>query len=238
MTDRPRKPPSDGPFGLPATPGDGSLSARLPVGRHGLPRGFVERNQRNRLMAAALEVFATRGYAEGSVADVIAAAGVSRNAFYTHFADKEACLLATHDVLVDWLAEETGRPLAAADWGHRVVAFVGALTARLADDPRLTRLLTVEILRAGAPARARHEQLVGRLADALSAGRDHAADAPPTSAILEPLLVSGALGFAARLVDAAIAGRLADLASELSEVLLAPYLGRAAAHRIAVSEGA
>jgi AcrR family transcriptional regulator len=210
------------------------LLARLPVGRHGLPREFVERNQRNRLMAAALEVFATRGYAEGSVADVIAAAGVSRTVFYAHFADKEACLLATYDVLVDWLAEEAAGVPAAEDWVHRVVAVVGSLAARLSADPRLARLLTVEILRAGAPARARHEEVVGRLADALAGGRDCAADMPPTSAVLEPLLVSGAIGFAARLVDSGMAGRLADLASELSEVLLAPFLGRAAAHRIAV----
>jgi AcrR family transcriptional regulator len=203
------------------------------VGRHGLPREFVERNQRNRLLAAALEVFAGRGYVEASIADVVRTAGVSRNAFYAHFADKEACLLATYDVLVDWLAEEASGAPAAEDWPHRVLAVVGSLAARLSADPRLARLVTVEILRAGAPARARHEKVVGRLADALAHGRDSAADMPATSAVLEPLLVSGAIGFAARLVDSGMAGGLADLASELSEVLLAPFLGRAAAHRIA-----
>jgi hypothetical protein len=36
---------------------------RLPAGSHGIPREVVERNQRERLIAAMAEVCAERGYA-------------------------------------------------------------------------------------------------------------------------------------------------------------------------------
>lgn len=45
---------------------------------------------RDRLLAAAMEQFCTRGYLAGSVEDIAIAAGVSRVTFYRHFSGKEA----------------------------------------------------------------------------------------------------------------------------------------------------
>jgi len=51
-------------------------------------------DMRRRLVAAALNVFAARGYASATVAEIVQQAGCSKGAFYTHFASKEALFLA------------------------------------------------------------------------------------------------------------------------------------------------
>jgi AcrR family transcriptional regulator len=53
-----------------------------------------------RLMQAALACFAAQGYDATGVAEICAAAGVSKGAFYHHFASKQAVFLALLD---DWL---------------------------------------------------------------------------------------------------------------------------------------
>ncbi|MGN6101053.1 MAG: TetR/AcrR family transcriptional regulator, partial [Devosia sp.] len=45
--------------------------------------------RRQELLDIALKLFATRGYDETSVNDVIEAAGLSKGAFYHHFSSKE-----------------------------------------------------------------------------------------------------------------------------------------------------
>jgi AcrR family transcriptional regulator len=69
----------------------------LPRGRHNLSRDDVRESQRSRLIAAMLDCVAERGYPATTVADVVAAARCSRNAFYELFEDKEACYIAASD---------------------------------------------------------------------------------------------------------------------------------------------
>jgi AcrR family transcriptional regulator len=71
----------------------------LPRHPHDLSRRTVSESQRWRLLEAMTEVVAERGYAQASVADAIALAGVSRKTFYEHFADKEDCFLAAFEAL-------------------------------------------------------------------------------------------------------------------------------------------
>ncbi|HEX9547981.1 MAG TPA: helix-turn-helix domain-containing protein, partial [Acidimicrobiales bacterium] len=73
------------------------ISPALPRGPHRLTRDEVAASQRTRLMAAFTSLLAERGYAAVTIGDLAARAGVSRAAFYEHFADKQACLLAAYD---------------------------------------------------------------------------------------------------------------------------------------------
>ena len=65
-----------------------------------MSRDDVARNQRARMYGGMIEAVAERGYSRTTVAHVIGLAGVSRRAFYEQFANKEACFLATYDIVV------------------------------------------------------------------------------------------------------------------------------------------
>jgi AcrR family transcriptional regulator len=59
------------------------------------------REARDELLAAALHVFARRGYREAGVDEIAAKAGYSKGALYWHFSGKEALLLALLDERID-----------------------------------------------------------------------------------------------------------------------------------------
>src|SRR2546429_7716726 len=63
----------------------------------GEPLETRRRDQRERVLAAAREVFAERGYVHASIDAIVSRARVSRTAFYRFFDNKEQCLLAIFD---------------------------------------------------------------------------------------------------------------------------------------------
>src|SRR2546428_7055927 len=59
------------------------------------------REARDELLAAALRVFARRGYREAGVDEIAAEAGYSKGALYWHFSSKEELLTALLDERID-----------------------------------------------------------------------------------------------------------------------------------------
>jgi AcrR family transcriptional regulator len=141
---------------------------RLPPGPHGLPPELIQRNQRERLIAAMAEVCAERGYGETSVAEVAKQAGVSTASFYRQFRDRHECMLAGFEELFRRLAEEVERGCA-AESTPAARARAGARTAAelLAADPPTARLLSVEILAAGPDGVRAQQGAIERLASRL-----------------------------------------------------------------------
>jgi AcrR family transcriptional regulator len=119
-------------------------------------RDDVARNQRARMYGGMIEAVSVRGYPRTTVADVIGFAGVSRRAFYEQFANKEACFLATYDIIVagarkdvlDAWARERG-------WANRLHASCKALLDGVAEKPKGPRLVLVDSLGIGPRARER-----------------------------------------------------------------------------------
>jgi AcrR family transcriptional regulator len=121
-----------------------------------MAREEVARNQRARLYGAMIEAVHERGYPHTTVAQVIALAGVSRRAFYEQFANKEACFLATYDIVVararklvlDAWTRERG-------WANRLHAGCKAMLDDVAESPKGPRLVLVDSLGVGPKARER-----------------------------------------------------------------------------------
>ena len=84
---------------------------------------------RERILDAALEVFARKGYHRASVDDIVRASATSKGAVYHHFRTKEAVFLA----LVDDFATRLSRAGAAAIAARRgaLAKVEGALVAAL-----------------------------------------------------------------------------------------------------------
>jgi AcrR family transcriptional regulator len=225
--------PDSGPFGLDIDDSMAPALARLPRGRHGLPREFVEHNHRSRLLAGAIEAITREGYLLCTVADITSAAGVSRGAFYQHFDDKQACFLAAYDLAAEWIGETiTGALDPGQGWPEAVRSTVARTLEIFAADSRLARLCTIEILFAGPPGLDRFEQTLQRLAVPLRAGRDECLFGAELPCHLEPTLIGGAISLVSRRLNAGEGDRLPEFAPELTEFLLAPYLGIAQAAQI------
>lgn len=143
-------------------------TGRLPRGRHGLSRAEVEATQRLRLAAGTAEAMRTKGYVGTPVADILKAAGVSRETFYELHTDKLACFLDAVDlvaaVLDEHLVQALDRPGSPLERFDR--AFAGYL-ATLGREPGFARLVLVEVFAAGPVATARRTALQQRIVDRL-----------------------------------------------------------------------
>jgi AcrR family transcriptional regulator len=121
---------------------------------------------RERILGAALEVFARKGYHRALVADIVRLSGTSKGAVYHHFPTKEALFLA----LVDEFAQRLAGAVAAAIGArHGALGKVeGALVAALdtfAGNAPLARLILLEAVSLGAVYQAKraevHERFTG-----------------------------------------------------------------------------
>jgi AcrR family transcriptional regulator len=209
--------------------------SRPPIARHSLPREFIEANQRNRLMAGAVDALAERGYQGTNVESIARAAGVSRNTFYLHYSDKQVCFLAAYDHAVEWLEGEVAIVAGThREWAWRLRAAVAKALELLAVGNRLARLCTVEVFFAGVRAEVRHRDLVDRLSLLLGVGRGERGLGADLPLHLEPTLIGGAFALIARQLGGGEGPGLAELAPELTEYLLSFYLGVEAARAVAV----
>lgn len=90
-------------------------SSPLHDARRGSGRSNADRsaNMRADLLACARTLFVTKGYAETSTPEIVAAAGVTRGALYHHFADKQALFRA----VIEAEAEAVARHIVADSGG-------------------------------------------------------------------------------------------------------------------------
>jgi AcrR family transcriptional regulator len=110
-------------------------------------------NQRERLYGAMVAVCAERGYGDATVTDLIALAGVSRRDFYKHFADKEACFLATLDQIVTGAqAVVASRLRQEGSWEELAREGLKTFIDLLVEQPAAARLCLVDSYAAGPAA--------------------------------------------------------------------------------------
>lgn len=101
--------------------------------------GKAERRQD--LLRAARDVFATKGFHDAKIDDIVHAASVAKGTFYLYFQDKRSIF----SELVDGLFARIGGAILHVDLGSDIEAQVKhnirAIVAVLLDEPKLTRIL-------------------------------------------------------------------------------------------------
>ena len=103
-----------------------------------------------------------QGYARTTVADVIAIAGVSRKAFYEHFANREECFLETYDTIVaEGVARVADAYRSSGSRSAAIAAGIEALFERAIESPLEVRIVLIEIGAVGPAGAERRELLVG-----------------------------------------------------------------------------
>lgn len=197
---------------------------RLPRGRHALSPDEVARDQRERLLVAVPGVVAEKGYEAASVADIVKAAAVSRNAFYKSFGDKRECVATAHEQGHERLLEVLTAPCEQATTiEERVERSLAAGLDALAGEPDVARLLFVEAPSAGEGIALRYHEWLRRYGTLLRA----AAPEMPPEALPAPE-VEGVIvgGIASRVASEVLQGRgerLAELTAPFVEYVLAFY---------------
>jgi AcrR family transcriptional regulator len=224
----------EGKGAAPQPAGPVSGSARLPAGRHGLPREFIAQNQRERIITALVDTVAERGYNATTVAHITKAASVSRRTFYEHFADKEACFLAAYEMVADHIRDSMQVASEAfEDWPQKVCAALGTMLRFLAGEPELARVCMIEPIAAGGEIAARHRSSMQGFVEILKAGRPEHSGERPLPEATEATLVGGIVSLIVREINAGRTEQLEALLPDLVELTLAPYLGGEAAAQLA-----
>jgi AcrR family transcriptional regulator len=123
--------------------------------------------RRARLVAAAVDAFGTEGYANTSIEQLCASAGVSTRNFYDHFSGREDLLLALHDELNARALSAVVAALAEVDPDDlraRAHAGTRAYFEVMTSDRRWARIALVESVGVSREAERHREEAIGRFA--------------------------------------------------------------------------
>jgi AcrR family transcriptional regulator len=131
--------------------GAGSRDAAGQSGRvagHGATRD--KDATRQRLLDAAEEVFAEKGYHGAGVEDIVRASDSSKGGFYFHFPNKQAIFLSLVDALVPRLATAVDRAIAAEpDAVEQLDAALRTVLETFSRHRRLSKILLIEAVGLG-----------------------------------------------------------------------------------------
>lgn len=203
-----------------------------PLDRHEMPRAYIIRSERERMLEAMVRMSAAKGFEATTVDDVIEYAGVTRETFDEMFATKEACFLEAYDAVFDVvIAHVTASFQAASDqpWPEQIAAGLGGLVELLAMEADIARMAMVEATAAGDDARERYRAMFSRFTPFLEQGRTYSGQGDELPADTARFAVGGA---ASMIFDEVRAGRGPELKRILPDLVFAvlmPYLGSEAA---------
>jgi AcrR family transcriptional regulator len=146
--------------------------------------------EKERLCRALTSVVDERGWTGASPGLVAREAGLTTNEFYDQFRSLEHCYIAVYEWMLarvsrlaqHALADRTLAPGHAA-WREQLDAVLGSVLWFFALEPALARICLVEVLNAGAEARARRDEALDRFASFVEGLRlTHGQPMPPVAA--------------------------------------------------------
>lgn len=129
--------------------------SRTPANAAATRRGYGGRSaeelraeRRERLLAAAMELFGTQGYLATRIEHLCAEAKVTTRHFYEQFSDREALLMAVFDRVITDAATAVQGALAQDDMTgmERARAGLHAFVHLQLDDPRRARISCIEVM--------------------------------------------------------------------------------------------
>ena len=222
-----------------------SVETRAPV----VVSGRRERGlqaQRARVLGAAVDVLAQKGYSSVFAGLVTGRSGVSRLTFYELFDGGEDCFLAVFDRAVAQIAAVlTPAYVEGESWREEVRAGLSALLLFFDREPDLCSLVIVDALTVGPRVHERRRELLGVLSGVVDRGHleGKARHRPPA------VTAEGVVGAVFSVLHARVlervtatrdalaggwspargAGSLRELCNPLMAMIVLPYLGRSAA---------
>ena len=187
-------------------------------------------DQRQRIVAAMVELVAEQGYKATTVKQLLRRAGVTRAEFRRSFAGKRACFLETYDEISERFASRVFAAFESEeDWrdGLRAAAYTAAHW--IGEHPREARYVVIEMVTAGEFAQARREETLRGFVDLIDSGRKQLDKQDSVSRGMAEGVVGGILGMLTRHLRRGVPVRPEDFVPDLMFVAVRPYLGQEAA---------
>jgi AcrR family transcriptional regulator len=161
-----------------------------------------EPGARERLQAAALELFATRGYEQTTAAEIAQAVGLTERTFYRHFADKREVLFLGQQQFDDgFRAGIDGAPPDAAPLAV-VAAALRSAGAFFPDERRPFSRMRQGVIEANPSLQEREQHKLARLATTIGAGlRARGVDEPAATLAAQTGVTVFGIAFAQWIAD-------------------------------------
>jgi AcrR family transcriptional regulator len=209
---------------------------RVPPGHDPGQVAALSRSPRDRILAAATELFAKRGYGGTTIEHIVKRAGVARATFYESFENREDCLLACVDTGFEAAKREIAKAgVGAADWPSGVAAGLAALIALTVEEPAAVRTCLIECQTGGARAMDRYDAGLQEFAPLLLPGRDLAVDGEELPQTLEESLIGGVVWMIRKRLLRGEVASVHELLPTMVEFCLAPYVGDEKAAQLAAA---
>jgi AcrR family transcriptional regulator len=184
--------------------------------------------RRGRILWALAGCMAEKGYQATTIADIARAARVSKTVVYTHFRDKEHCLLELYSRATDRVLETVHaaqEEAAGLPWRDRLRVVIAAYLDTLAGGPAVAWAALVEVQAAGRSALTLRREVIDRYVDLLTGvtaelAAQHPGEVRPISRELLLAAVGGINELMLARVERGEAERLPEDAAVAADVLI------------------
>ncbi|HMD52868.1 MAG TPA: TetR/AcrR family transcriptional regulator [Solirubrobacteraceae bacterium] len=196
----------------------------LPRGRHRLPGAVVQRVQHERILYATARVIREKGYPSTTVADIVAAAGVSREVFYSHFRSRSEAFIETHQFIFEqMMAAIAGAFFASTGpWPEQLWNSANVATKFALDMPDFTQFAFVESYALGATVARRTDDAILAFTALLSRGYAERPELPPA---ISDAIVGAIVETVAFYVRRDRSEELIELLPTMAYLVIAPFMG-------------
>jgi AcrR family transcriptional regulator len=206
-----------------------------PTGKERVSQEVMAEHQRDRVLGAAIEVFAERGYPGTTVDHIVTEAKIGVGNFYNLFGGKEECFLQAYDRAIEWGRSEIEAALPAdEEWPVQTREALRALLTSIQDEPLRARLALVEVQTVGAKGVERYEKTLRAAAELLARGREVSPNAAELPERLEDAIAGGLAWFLQQAVASGKTGEIKKRLSEAAEIAIEPYIGREATQELII----
>lgn len=208
---------------------------RLPSGRHDLPRQFIVKNQRERIVDATAAIVAEKGLAGLTIPEIARRANVSHQTFYEMYPTKEDAFLGAQKVGLHQALAVAVRAYEAQgeDWPLGVAAGIHALLHYLASEPAHAHLTVVDTFAASPLAIEIRDTGLHAFAAYLQPGYHYTSPDHRVPGIAPEAIAGGIWQVLHNHIEHERVQDIATLAPQLIYVALAPFIGGKEAGRIA-----
>jgi AcrR family transcriptional regulator len=222
--------------GVAAAPSERARRAegRLPSGRSDLPRRFIVKSQRERIVDATAAIVAEKGLAALTIPEIARRANVSNQTFYDIYSSKHDAFLGAQKVGMHQALQITAEAYNshAEDWPRAVVAGVRALIEFLASEPAHAHLSLVDTFASCPEAIEIRNSTIQGFAAYLAPGYDREDGHAEVPAVAAEAVAGGAWQIMHHYIENDCIAELCGAAPQLAWFALTPFLGseRAAAY--------